>query len=82
MGLMRASAARRPGFRGCSKRMGSALWAGDQRGLQPELQPEITNRGSPWRSVSRGSPCSGGRRLGDLNPGWAVNPNRISSAAP
>jgi hypothetical protein len=22
------------------------------------------------------------RRLGDLNPGWAVNPNRISSAAP
>ena len=22
------------------------------------------------------------RRLGDLNPGWAMNPNRISSAAP
>ncbi len=22
------------------------------------------------------------RRLGDLNPGWAINPNRISSAAP
>jgi hypothetical protein len=23
-----------------------------------------------------------GRRLRDLNPGWAINPNRISSAAP
>lgn len=23
-----------------------------------------------------------GRRLGDLNPGWAVNPNRISRALP
>jgi hypothetical protein len=29
----------------------------------------------------RGLPGQG-RRLGDLNPGWAVDPNRISSAAP
>jgi hypothetical protein len=35
-----------------------------------------------------GSPCSAHglpgeeRRLGDLNPGRAMNPNRISSAAP
>jgi integrase len=29
-----------------------------------------------------GETAGQGRRLGDLNPGWAVNPNRISSAAP
>jgi hypothetical protein len=27
-----------------------------------------------------GKSAGQGRRLGDLNPGWAVDPNRISSA--
>jgi hypothetical protein len=49
--------------------------------LQPELQPWGVYRIGSFlpETFEEGDEV---RRLGDLNPGGAVNPNRISSAAP
>ena len=44
------------------------------------VQPPEKTKGLPAMFI--GKALISGRRLGDLNPGWTVSPNRISSAAP
>jgi hypothetical protein len=50
------------------------------RRVGPNMDPKHETSGSP-KLMSSGKRWSE-RRLGDLNPGWAVNPNRIGRADP
>ena len=45
-------------------------------------EAENAKSSGPTQDLVSGKAAAHARRLGDLNPGWAVNPNRISSAAP
>jgi hypothetical protein len=62
-------------------RMAAALWGEDQLQRKRQLRPLAPgNDQGPSRDFPREALISG-RRLGDLNPGWTVSPNRISSSS-
>ncbi|GLZ09464.1 hypothetical protein Acsp03_69300 [Actinomadura sp. NBRC 104412] len=51
------------------------------RRIGPTMAPQDENS-APAEAVDLRERAGQKRRIGDLNPGWAVSPNRISSAAP
>ena len=49
---------------------------------KPDQAADSKNVRPKREDLARSNVKTSGRRLRDSNPGWAVNPNRISSAAP